>query len=309
VPGVLIRALLAAVLAMTLVGCAANHEGNASENGTGGGTDQGAGQPDAGATRCAPAVDPLSVACRINAGEATVRDPAASPEALAEAGRLTQDAYRTIGDHPEWDAQALAAVQPSLRDQASHALAAYRELVTLAGPPQPTLPAWRIVDPLPTETLRGLYDEAQRRFGVHWTVLAAVNLVETRMGRIVGLSGAGAQGPMQFMPATWARYGLGGDVWNPRDAILGAANYLAANGGASDVGLDRALRRYNNDIRYVRAVRHYAAMMDADPRAFVGLHAWPVEYRTTAGDIPLPTGYVSPRPIPVEQWLAEQPPR
>ena len=32
---------------------------------------------------------------------------------------------------------------------------------------------------------------------------------------------------MQFMPATWAAYGLGGDVQNERDAILGAANYLA----------------------------------------------------------------------------------
>jgi membrane-bound lytic murein transglycosylase B len=97
--------------------------------------------------------------------------------------------------------------------------------------------------------LRTYYAEAQRRFGVPWFVLAAVHLVESRMGRIVGHSSADAQGPMQFLPSTWAHYGLGGDVWNNRDAILGAANYLAANGAAdgTDAGLDKALYRYNND--------------------------------------------------------------
>ena len=67
-----------------------------------------------------------------------------------------------------------------------------------------------------------------------------------------------------------------GDVWNPRDAILGAANYLAVHGagaGAADAGLDRALYRYNNDVRYVRAVRDYAALIQADERAYQGLHA------------------------------------
>src|SRR5262249_10113281 len=132
----------------------------------------------------------------------------------------TQEVYRTLGDHPEWDAPVLSQTDPALREHVSHAVGAYRELISLAGPPRSTLPTWRIVDPLPSEALRALYDEAQRRFGVRWTVLAAVNLVETSMGRVIGLSTAGAQGPMQFMPGTWTRYGLGGDVWNPRDAIL-----------------------------------------------------------------------------------------
>ena len=60
--------------------------------------------------------------------------------------------------------------------------------------------------------------------GVPWTVLAAINLVETRMGRIVVPGSAAAQGPMQFLPATWARYGGGGDVDNPHDATAAAAN-------------------------------------------------------------------------------------
>jgi hypothetical protein len=187
------------------------------------------------------------------------------------------------------------------------AVAAERELTSLAGPPRDTLPAWRVEEPRPLEELRALYDEAQRRFGVPWPVLAAVHLVETRMSRVVGLSEAGAQGPMQFMPGTWARYGMGGDVWNPRDAVLGAANYLAANGGTQASGLDRALRRYNNDVRYVRAVRHYADMITREPAALIGLHAWPVRYRTTVGDILLPVGYSETRPVPVREWLAGHP--
>ncbi|PZS40845.1 MAG: hypothetical protein DLM62_00680 [Pseudonocardiales bacterium] len=172
-----------------------------------------------------------------------------------------------------------------------------------------TVPAWRVVEPLAAPQLRAYYAEAQRRFGVPWSVLAAVHLVETRMGRIVGLSTAGAQGPMQFLADTWARYGLGGDVWNTRDAILGAANYLAANRGAdgTDAGLDNALYRYNNDARYGRAVRAYAALMQADGRAFLGFHAWQVYYRTSLGDVALPTGYASSRRMPVQEWLASRP--
>lgn len=276
-----------------LVGC----------GGSPGSTGVGGGRPP----ECPAGVDPGALACRINADVAVVRGPGVSASVLDEVGPRVQQAYRELGDHPEWDAAVLGAVEPGLRDQVGRAVAAYRDLASLAGPARPTLPAWRIVDPLPADQLRGYYDEAQRRFGVRWSVLAAINLVETRMGRIVGTSSAAAQGPMQFIPATWARYGMGGDVWQPHDAIMGAANYLAANGGNSDATLDQALRRYNDDVRYVRAVRNYAAMMDADPHAFAALHAWPVEYRTTEGDIPLPTGYASDHPVPVAEWLASHP--
>ena len=56
----------------------------------------------------------------------------------------------------------------------------------------------------------------------------AINLAETRMGRIVGVSSAGAVGPMQFLPATWESCCVG-DPTDAHDAILGAATYLAAN--------------------------------------------------------------------------------
>jgi soluble lytic murein transglycosylase-like protein len=247
------------------------------------------------------------LACQIRAGEVVLRDPAADARALAEAGANTELAYRRLAERPAWDAPVLADLGSVPRRHVEHAVAAQRELTSLAGSPRDTLPAWRVEEPRPLGELRAFYDEAQRRFGVPWPVLAAIHLVETRMGRVVGLSVAGAQGPMQFMPGTWSRYGMGGDVWSPRDAILGAANYLSANGGAQEASLDRALRRYNNDVRYVRAVRHYAEMIAEDPVALVGVYAWPVRYRSTVGDLLLPVGYSSTRSVSAREWLASQP--
>ncbi|MGH3671061.1 MAG: lytic murein transglycosylase [Pseudonocardiaceae bacterium] len=256
------------------------------------------------------AADPRALARQITVAEAAVRNRTSSPAVVAAAGWTAQVAYFALADRPDWDA-VLAEVPGQLRDAARRSVAAGRELRAMATrAPPPALPAWRIVTPIAAPQLRAYYAEAQQRFGVPWQVLAAVHLVETRMGRIVGLSTAGAQGPMQFLPATWARYGLGGDVWNPRDAILGAANYLAAGGataGGTGAGLDHALYRYNNDVQYVRAVRDYAARMQADERAYLGLHAWHVYYRTDVGDVLLLAGYESARPVPVREWLATRP--
>lgn len=255
------------------------------------------------------AADPPALARQLTVAETAIRDRATTPEQAAAAGRAAQVAYRALLDRPEWDAAVLAGVPEPLHDTVRHNTAAGREFRAMATRLPTTVPAWRIVEPLAGPQLREHYAEAQQRFGVPWPVLAAVHLVETRMGRIAGLSTAGAQGPMQFLPRTWARYGLGGDVWNTRDAILGAANYLAANGAAegTDARLDNALFRYNNDTRYVRGVRHYAAVMQADERAFLGFHAWQVYYRTHLGEFLLPTGYELPRSMPVEEWLARQP--
>jgi hypothetical protein len=57
---------------------------------------------------------------------------------------------------------------------------------------------------------------------------------------------------MQFLPATWRAYGLGGDVHDPHDAILGAANLLRASGAPTDNR--RALFAYNHSTLYVDAV-------------------------------------------------------
>ena len=87
---------------------------------------------------------------------------------------------------------------------------------------------------------------------------------------------------MQFMPLTWRAYGLGGDVHDTHDAILGAANYLAASGAARDEA--RALRAYNGSPLYADAVRRYARRIARDPHAFFRYYAWQVFVRTPAGD-------------------------
>ncbi|MGH2694995.1 MAG: lytic murein transglycosylase, partial [Actinomycetota bacterium] len=88
--------------------------------------------------------------------------------------------------------------------------------------------------PAPPRLLLRYYRRAQGRFGVDWEVLAAINFVETRFGRVRSASVAGAQGPMQFIPSTWDTYGMGGDIQDPRDAIMAAANYLSASGAPTD---------------------------------------------------------------------------
>ena len=146
------------------------------------------------------------------------------------------------------------------------------------GSDRPAAPPRLVIrDPEPPAVIRAPYRAAHRRFGVGVPLLAAVHFIESRFGRVRNNSVAGAQGPMQFMPATWAAYGLGGDVHDPRDAILGAANYLHANGAPGD---DRAaLFHYNPSSLYVDAVSRYARRIERDPLAFYAFYAWPVRGR------------------------------
>ena len=94
---------------------------------------------------------------------------------------------------------------------------------------------------------------------------------------------------MQFLPATWAAYGEGGDINDPHDAIMAAARYLKRNGAPGDMA--NALWNYNHSDRYVRAVTLYAQQMEADPRAYLAYHAWQVYYIMTRGDVLLEEGY------------------
>jgi membrane-bound lytic murein transglycosylase B len=125
------------------------------------------------------------------------------------------------------------------------------------------------------------YLEAQRRFHVGWHVLAAVNYLESAFNKLRNASTAGAQGPMQFIPSTWRAYGLGGNVHDPHDAILGAANYLHANGAPRKYR--RALFHYNPSSLYVDAVLRYARRIRDDPRAFYVLYSRQVFVRTPHG--------------------------
>ena len=102
--------------------------------------------------------------------------------------------------------------------------------------------------------------------GLHPEVLVAIAHVESRFGRGNGPSAAGAVGPMQFLPGTWAMYATDGDrdgradVMNPVDAMHGAARFLCTHGGADLGELRTALWRYNNSRDYVAEVLRVAGL-------------------------------------------------
>ena len=247
--------------------------------------------------------NPVDLAEDLVAAETAVRDAATPPDELAEAAEVQQLAYRRLGRHPEWDPAVLARVPDELRAAVEANVHARREFASMHTRPVSTMPAWRIVEPAPADDLLAWYAEGERTYGVPWFYLAAVNLVETGLGRIRGTSVAGAQGPMQFMPATWAAFGEG-DVNDPHDAILAAARYLAHNGAPAD--MPNALWNYNHSWPYVRGVSDLAGVMRDDPRAFHGYYHWQVYLSTVAGDVLLPVGYDEPQPVPVGDWLRRE---
>jgi hypothetical protein len=231
------------------------------------------------------------LADQLAADETALRSPATPPAEIPALARRQQAAYRALSARPAALPRVLARLPEPLRPIAQANVDAGAELRAMTKP-KSDLPPWKIIPPPPADVLTGYYKEAEAQFGVPWAFLASVHLVETRMGRIRGTSTAGAQGPMQFLPATWKAYGMGGDINDPHDAIFGAANYLKANGGAAG-RMDNALFRYNNSNRYVRAVTLYAQQIEADPRAYLAYHGWQVYYITPWGDLWLEEGYGS----------------
>lgn len=104
--------------------------------------------------------------------------------------------------------------------------------------------------------------------GLPWTILAAIGTVESDNGQSnlpgvqSGANGAGAEGMMQFEPATFAGYDepvpSGGAAppspYDPTDAVYAAARLLCANGGAGGTDLSGAVYDYNHSASYVKEV-------------------------------------------------------
>ena len=104
--------------------------------------------------------------------------------------------------------------------------------------------------------------------GLPWTVLAAIGTIESDNGQSTlpgvhsGANGAGAEGPMQFEPATFAAYDEpvppgGADPpspYDPTDAVFAAARMLCANGAANGANLAGAIESYNHSSSYVAEV-------------------------------------------------------
>ena len=116
--------------------------------------------------------------------------------------------------------------------------------------------------------------------GLTWEVLAGIGTMESNNGRSnargvhKGKNRKGAEGPMQFEPATFAEYAVKADPsrkltpYDPADAIFTAARMLCANGaaGGSPRGLRRAIFAYNHACWYVRDVLAIASRYTASVR-------------------------------------------
>jgi hypothetical protein len=129
-----------------------------------------------------------------------------------------------------------------------------------------------VITAVPAGTPRNyleLYQDSAADYcpGLSWTVLAAIGQIESGDGANDGPSSAGALGPMQFMPATWAAWGSTGfgqagspDVMNPYDAVPSAARLLCADGARNgNAGLSTAIYDYNHATWYVSEVLDLAA--------------------------------------------------
>jgi membrane-bound lytic murein transglycosylase B len=204
----------------------------------------------------------------------------AAPQPVVLHALYQQRIYRLLTRDSSLAARTLALAPRDLRTTSRDLLAAQRELYRLT--PPIGVHTIKVARARPAPELLSYYREAQRRFKIPWNVLAAVNFVETKFGKLRSASAAGAQGPMQFIPATWRRYGLGGNVHDAHDAILGAANYLHASGAPQS--LRNALHHYNPSSAYVDAVLRYARRISADRRMFYALYNWQVFVKTTRGD-------------------------
>jgi hypothetical protein len=167
---------------------------------------------------------------------------------------------------PGADLTALMAQVRSITGPAGHVVNLVPVVTTSGLPVTTTVPAG-----MPTNYLE-LYQDSAAEYcrGLSWTVLAAIGQIESDHGTNDGPSSAGALGPMQFLPSTWAVWGIDGfgqtgspNIMNPLDAVPAAARMLCADGAAAGgASLDAAIYDYNHADWYVSEVlalaREYA---------------------------------------------------
>ena len=176
---------------------------------------------------------------------------AALAEASAELARLSQRA------------RGLAAAEA-----AAARVSALNAAVAASG--QARVASAHASEAVPADYQRLYLAAARTCRGMSWSLLAAIGQVETGHGANTSSSYAGAQGPMQFMPATFASYGVDGDhdgdvdIHDPADAIFSAAHYLCANGaGRDEESTARAVWHYNHADWYVALVLKLAGQYAA----------------------------------------------
>ena len=148
--------------------------------------------------------------------------------------------------------------------------------LTSGGPAPGGPPSGRAVSSIPP-TYLVLYRQAAATCpGLPWTVLAGIGTVESDNGQSVasgvrsGANFAGAEGPMQFEPATFASVAVVGPAgadppspYDPVDAVYSAAHLLCVDGGGDPATVARAVYAYNHSSDYVAQVLSLASSYGA----------------------------------------------
>jgi soluble lytic murein transglycosylase-like protein len=232
----------------------------------------------AGSARTSPAGFASDLTQNAEALKATIDDWQAragrppggeAPDALITKARFLQMRARFLARHSRFARATIRRLDPPLAGRIKTLTGAQRKLFTLAGGGK--APKLREGRPEPLANLVRYYRKAKRRHRIGVIYLAAINLVETKFGRVKSRSTAGAIGPMQFIPSTWRIYGKG-NIRDPHDAIMAAARLLRDNGAPGDY--KRALYAYNPSRLYVAAVNRYAKLIGRDRYALHFLYCW-----------------------------------
>lgn len=231
--------------------------------------------------------NPVRLAAQLTAAEKALSRSSGPANTFTRQALILQLVCLKLAYQPSSAQPVLDRVPRAWRTAAAADIKSTADLVAIT-PGEPKLPPWRLITAKPKPKLLSYYRAAQKATGVNWSYLAAINFIETDFGRIMGPSSTGAQGPMQFEPATWASYGHG-SIYNPRDAIMAAARYLRDRGAPSDIS--RAVFAYNQSSNYVRSVLRFAARMRADRTAMTSYYHHQIIFHLATGWVWLPPGY------------------
>ena len=194
-----------------------------------------------------------------------------------------QRMFRVVTKKPRLADAVIAKLPRWLGRKVAAHVEAGAGLRALASPIEPPV-RMRVTPPDSPHKLQRFYKRAGKLYDIPVEILASLNFVESKFGRFMGPSSAGAMGPMQFIPSTWDIYGEG-NIWDPHDAIMAAARYLSASGAPER--MNDSLYSYNRSWAYVRAIRVYADEMERRPHSYFSYFFWQVFVRTTEGDVQL----------------------
>jgi soluble lytic murein transglycosylase-like protein len=201
---------------------------------------------------------------------------AAADYSYRNAARQEELRVNELASYASVEASVVPLIPARLARPLQAAIAGLHYLYILAGIDQYYLVNVHFTHPYsdakPVDLLRSYYQEAHQVYGVDPSYLASINFIESNFGRVNGPSSAGALGPMQFLPGTWANYGNGGDVNDPHDAILAAARYLVHYGAPGD--MRTAIWHYNLDYNYVDSVLSFARAYRSDPAWLDRMYYW-----------------------------------